>query len=82
MTTMIERIARGLATADNRGDDWQQYTDKAAGVLLLMREPTKAMVFEGASSGGFDDYWLDNTIKVWRAMVDAASAEDSTNASQ
>lgn len=79
MTTMIERIARGLAIADNRGDDWQQYTDKAAGVLRLIREPTRGMV-NYVLAHAAAHYYLPEDI--WRDMVDAASAEEPTNASQ
>ncbi len=57
--TLIERLARYLATTDAALPHWPDHVDRAAAIIALLKDPDPAM--ERVGDG-----------HVWRAMVDAA----------
>jgi hypothetical protein len=86
--TMIERVA--IAIRKELGLDWPYaghgtLMEVARAILTAMREPTEVMRDAGADE--LPDRWADNpsdntseayaqTADVWRAMIDAALAEE------
>lgn len=77
MSEMVERVARalyavntgGAASWEDEAPEFQQWVcEQARAAIAAMREPTEAMVEEGASeirAAGGPEF-------VWRAMIDAA----------
>lgn len=67
--SMIERVARALAQADNGAPiTWELYIEDARAVLTAMREPTTMMIIScGDLPGSQQEYWTRS--------IDAALAE-------
>ncbi len=91
MDNKVEQVARAIAANFYDPSDWNskfcldcaraaiaahEAALKEAGYVIVPREPTEAMRVEGSCFGGFDGEWQrDNTIAIWRAMIDAALLE-------
>ena len=77
--TMIERVARAIRDVIPAGDDYP--TDAARAAIEAMREPTEAMMGDGADAGAHAV--LNGELHpesrsvglVWAAMIDAALKE-------
>lgn len=77
---MIERLARsicrqrGIAPDDHDpefGTQWQAVAREAKGLLIVMLDPTEAMVRAGAERAAIHP---ERTRTAYRAMIDAAIA--------
>jgi hypothetical protein len=82
MSGMIERVARAISeqqgvevdeATDWAAGHWQECVDQAKAALLVLREPTKAMIHAGAEGSGEDSEAV--AISAWKAMIDAALKE-------
>lgn len=88
MTTMIERVARGIWERHRQIDisarftswedakEWQRTAaaEFARAAILAMREPTEGMV--NAGYGTDDAIQGHDCAAIWRLMIDAALAEE------
>lgn len=77
---LVERIASAiLETPSNDSLDQARAALEAitaAGYVVVPREPSEKMLFDGACVGGFDGEWQeDNTSRIWEAMIDAAESK-------
>lgn len=83
MADMIECVARAIAEADQEDymEDFQRFDKRARAAIEAMREPTEAMIEEGASTrctiqigrqamSGAIGSWPAKDC--WRYMIDAA----------
>ena len=69
MTEMIERVARAIAQCLNEPGQCS-YSDIARAAIEAMREPTEAMIKEGAYGSGEDSAGV--ACGAWKAMIDEA----------
>ena len=80
--TMIEQVARAMATAENDydGDElvWMPYVGDARVAIAAMREPTRPMWAAGGNAVvGYKQRHHDKvTESVWTGMIDAALKEN------
>ena len=69
--SLVERVARALAAARGKTDDWREFRDEARAAIAAMRVPSQRML--EAAGAGLVDY--SDIRHDWRVMVDAALAE-------
>ena len=80
MSEMIERVARAifkemLPAIRMTEQDAAYYSTVAHAAIEAMREPTEAMIKEGAYGSGEDSAGV--ACGAWKAMIDAALDEKS-----
>jgi hypothetical protein len=90
--TMVERVARSLASYRNGADGaWTFFVPEARAAIAAMREPTKTMLAATEDVAvGYDDFavgdgtiylsvpgFYSHAIAAHHAMIDAALATDA-----
>ncbi len=71
MSDIIERVARAIVAADTMGSEAQ-----ARAAIAAMREPTDVMVRRAVALQG-EAIAFGAPAPDWRAMIDAALAQDT-----
>lgn len=81
MTTLVETVARAMATAEGFDPASERtvrvYAPMAIAALKAMQEPTDAMFNAGCKARTPNATIGENTLWTWRAMIDAAIQEHS-----
>ncbi len=79
VSEMFDRIARAIEDKSNYIISSHHAKALARTVLATLREPTKSMQTAGGMAANAHDYpafYEDDAKEVYRAMIDAALAED------